>query len=332
MKKIASTIMAAICTMQLTTVSFAEELPDRLPDVYWNKEYVSGDKNPILKPIDSKEKILLAVNNSQYKDVGGTIDKRVATVPVIYFAAKNNPYGATLETDKDFIILKNSKATIKFKLNSNIMNVNGKNISTLTTCFIHKGRTQVPLELTVEALGGSVVGYELTDVFDSKNKGILSSRLHKYKINPTEQKEKFNELNFKFRKSQNEKWGVVEVDYLGDYAENSQFESFYGILIKDYEKDIFYPILYSPIGTEYFWDNNKLVLKVETLAYASESLDYGDKYYYYDVNKKDFVKVTDKSMYDKTVKWYVYNPETQELKHITNKTEIESFKTKQKNI
>ncbi len=146
MKKVILFLLMLFC---VTTTVMAEEYPTDIPLPYQENTTLTDTKNLF--------EIYISEDNKQFVLTKGSFDYYTVTVPVEFFSKKTSPYGGEVRVNGDFIILTKGDTVLKYRIGSNIVNANGKNISLLGRCYKLNNTIQVPLRFTLENFGGSII-------------------------------------------------------------------------------------------------------------------------------------------------------------------------------
>lgn len=150
MKKVFLSLLLLCC---MAMPAMAEDYPTDIPLPYQEKTTLKDTKNLFKIYISENNKFVLSK---------GSFDYYAVTVPVEFFSEKISPQGGKVTVEGDFVTLTKEDTVLKYRLGSNIVNANGKNISLLGRCYQLGDTIQIPLRFTLESFGGSITGYEQT--------------------------------------------------------------------------------------------------------------------------------------------------------------------------
>ncbi len=287
MKKVVLFLLMLFC---ITSTVMAEEYPKDIPLPYQEKTTLTDTKNLF--------KIYISEDNKKFVLTKGSFDYYTATVPVEFFSKKTSPHGGDVKVEGDFVTLTKGDTVLKYRLGSNIVNANGKNISLLGRCYKLNNTIQVPLRFTLESFGGSITeskqtfylpGYMWFNYPKGEKKRTAYIKLSRTKkVTPALPKfsDNFDSFAWNTYSSPDGKWRT-KLGRLHDYDT---------IILEDVERGLFYPIIGNmreQLGRSWLQDNRLLI--------HSQYVKYGKK----PEHKKDLYT------------YYVYDPALKEMKKIS---------------
>ena len=161
-----------LCTLFFVSPALAEEIPNFVPKVYVNTGYEEAN-NPFVKPNPRPFDVYVAKPGEIFRRVPeGVYYNHTVMIPTRNLARVLWADGvrSAIMDDGAYFAIKTDEVTIKYKEDSNIINVNGKNYATLAPCRrVNKYDLLVPLDFTVGKLGGTAT-YRGLERSDSYNK------------------------------------------------------------------------------------------------------------------------------------------------------------------
>ena len=262
MKKIFSVLL--IFTIFFSTPIFADTYPNHVPKCYDMPSYSSKEKRePFYIKNNSFGVFIKKDNETLYHPIKGmkyhsTIMVSLDEIPYIFSDKSVQDTFETLSTTEKYWALKNDKTKIKFNIDSNIVNVNGKNYAMLAPCKKIEGRIYVPLRFSLEKLGGSlsyVGGGDYEEFAQSTHKGRVD-------ILDVSSKPSENESNFEVEEFNKAKKDFQSYNKALSVYQHYDYKTLYLI---DKQTDLFYPLVNS-LGNinACFLDKNTILFSIYT--------------------------------------------------------------------
>lgn len=227
----------------------------------------------------------------EFELTDGAYDGVNISMPRVFWDENFSPYGGKLEIEGRKITLKKNGRIFTFKLNSNIVNLDGKNYCFFgRTCYKANGDIQLPLRFILEQSEGISVHCEV-DFQDGGSIYITLDPSKKVSKPFPESDKGYTDYKSEIKRfsgiSPDEKWQIKV----------GSIDRSYCLYLKDAEKDLFYPLAYASPRIEAAWtDDNKLLIAIPELYNRSNE---SEKFFQYDPVTRSLSPYENKALFYK---------------------------------